>query len=193
MDVPLDELGLRQADAVAMRVVQDFPPDRIVCSTLSRARTTAIPLSRLTGIEPVYRDELQEMSFGEYEGKTWHEIERINPALIAQLGNYSDDSVTWPGGESRGGFHARIWTAMERIVHEHHGLRVAVISHGGVIGAFMALLRGQAPGDPAIYSLRNCSITHLHVRDTHTEVHRFNDVHHLDGIEELGRAEEIDL
>lgn len=193
MDLPLDELGLRQADAAAQRVAEDLPPTRIVCSPLSRARATAEPLARLTAIEPVYAPDLREMSFGDYEGKTWEEIEELDPGLVEQLFDYTDESVTWPGGESRAQFHRRVWQAMERVVHDHHGERVAVVSHGGVIGAFMAMLRGQNPGDPSIYGLRNCSITHLHVREAHTEVYRFNDTVHLDGLEEAGPAWELDL
>ncbi len=193
MDVPLDEFGLRQADAVSRRVASDVPPDLIVCSTLSRARATAAPLARIMGIEPIYDPDLQEMNFGDYEGRSWAEIERTDPHLVARLGNFSDESVAWPNGESRAEFHGRVWTAMERIVHTRHGQRVAVVSHGGVIGAFMAMLRGLTPGDPSIYGLRNCSITHLHVRETHTEVHRYNDIGHLEGLEEIGPTGEIDL
>ncbi|MGI9253804.1 MAG: histidine phosphatase family protein [Thermomicrobiales bacterium] len=193
MDVTLDEFGVRQAQAVCARVAAEYPVDHIVCSTLSRARATAAPLALLLNLDPEYEPDLQEMSFGEYEGKTWAEIERLDPAFVARLEDYADESVTWPGGESRAGFHHRIWQAMERVVHHHHGRRVAIVSHGGVIGAFMALLRGQVPGDPSVYGLRNCSITYLHVRDSHTEVHRFNDVDHLSGIEEFGETREIDL
>jgi len=193
MDLPLDDLGLRQAEAAAQRVAAELPPRVILCSTLSRARATAAPLASLTAIQPEFDPELREMSFGDYEGKTWEEIEDLDPGLVERLYDYEDESVAWPGGESRAQFHRRVWLAMERIVHAHQGERVAVVSHGGVIGAFMAMLRGQNPGDPSIYGLRNCSITHLHVRDAHTEVHRFNDTVHLDGLEEAGPSWELDL
>jgi broad specificity phosphatase PhoE len=192
-DIPLDEFGQRQAELVGQRVAAEFQVDHIVSSPLSRARATAAPLSRLLGLEPEFVPELQEMSFGRYEGLTWAQIEAADPEFVARLGNFSDESVTWPDGESRGGFYRRTWQAMEQVIHAYPGRRLAVVSHGGVIGAFMAMLRGQQPGDPAIYGLRNCSITHLHVQDTHTAVLRFNDVLHLEHLQEVGSTEEIDL
>jgi len=191
MDVPLDELGVRQAERMAIRVARELPPGRIVSSPLSRAASTAAPLARLLGLDPRYDPDLMEMNFGRYEGKTWAEIEAADPSFVARLSDLHDDTLTWPGGESRGEFYRRTWRAVERVVHDHPGERVAVVAHGGVIGAFMAMLRGQLPSDPAIYGLRNCSITHLHVREVHTEVHRFNDVTHLEGLVEVGHAEEI--
>ena len=192
MDVPLDELGLRQADRVARRVAAELPVSRIVSSPLSRAANTAAPLARLLGLEPEYDPDLMEMNFGQYEGRTWADIEASDPAFVARLSNLHDDTLRWPGGESRDEFYRRTWLAVERVVHANPGSRVAIVAHGGVIGAFMAMLRGQSPSDPSIYGLRNCSITHLHVREVHTEVHRFNDVAHLEDLVEVGQAEEIE-
>jgi broad specificity phosphatase PhoE len=178
-DIPLDAFGLMQAERVADRIAREFALDGIVSSPLSRALTTAQAIGGRFGIDPATDPRLVEMSFGDYEGMTWRQVRETNPALAARIDNVEDYEAGWPGGDVRRDFYHRIWTAIEEIVEFNPGRRMAVVAHGGVIGSFLAILRGQSPNDPAVYALQNCSITHLHVRPAHTEVHRFNDVEHL--------------
>ncbi|MCC6313634.1 MAG: histidine phosphatase family protein [Thermomicrobiales bacterium] len=179
IDLPLDTLGLQQAERVAERVAREFPGERLLTSPLLRARQTADAIAARTGLEPDLVPNLREMNFGSFEGKSFREIAQIDPGFVARLADYSDDDLRWPGGERRGGFTKRIWNAFEEVVAAHPGKHVTVVAHGGVIGAFMAMLRGASPNDPAIYGLANCSITHLRVLASHTEVRRFNDTDHL--------------
>ncbi len=168
-----------QAERVAARIASEFALDGIVSSPLSRALSTAQAIGRLTRLEPMLEPNLREMSFGRYEGLTWAQVRATDPALAARFEDISDDEAGAPEGEIRRDFYHRVWTAVEGVVERNPGRRIAVVAHGGVIGAFLAILREQSPNDPAIFSIRNCSITHLHVRATDTEVHRFNDVEHL--------------
>ncbi len=179
IDVPLDAFGLMQAERVATRIAREFALDGIVSSPLSRALATAEAIGRLTRLEPMLDPNLREMSFGRYEGLTWAQVRATDPALAARFEDISDDEAGAPEGEIRRDFYHRVWTAVEGVVERNPGRRIAVVAHGGVIGAFLAILREQSPNDPAIFSIQNCSITHLHVRATDTEVHRFNDVEHL--------------
>lgn len=179
IDVPLDAFGLMQAERVADRIAREFALDAIVSSPLSRALATARAISARTGLEPILEPSLREMSFGRYEGLTWAQFREIDPVLAARFEDIADDEAGAPGGEVRRDFYHRVWTSIEGVVERNPGRRVAVVAHGGVIGAFLAILRGRSPNDPAVFSIQNCSITHLHVRHTDTEVHRFNDVEHL--------------
>ncbi len=185
-DIPLDRFGEHQAQLVADRIAREWPADAIVSSPMLRARSTAEPIAHRLGLVPTTVDDLREMDFGRFEGHTFAEIHRIDPGFIERLADFQDDDLTWPGGEERGAFYRRVWGAFEQVVRDHPGRRVVVVAHGGVIGAFMAMLRGQLPGDPTIYGLQNCSVTHLVVQQPHTEVHRFNCVAHLDGIDDSG-------
>ena len=185
-DIPLDRFGRHQAQLVADRIAREWPADAIVSSPMLRARTTAEPIAERLGLVPTTVDDLREMDFGRFEGHTFEEINRLDPDFIERLAAFDDDDLAWPGGEQRGAFYRRVWGAFEQVVHDHRGRRVVVVAHGGVIGAFMAMLRGQLPGDPTIYGLKNCSVTHLVVQRPHTEVHRFNCVAHLDGLDDTG-------
>ncbi len=192
-DIPLDQFGRHQAQLVADRIAREWPTDAIVTSPLLRARTTAEPIADRLGLVPTIIDDLREMDFGRFEGHTFDEIYRLDPGFVERLADFHDDDLEWPGGEQRGAFYRRVWAAFEQVVRDHPGRRVVVVAHGGVIGAFMAMLRGQLPGDPTIYGLQNCSVTHLVVQAPHTEVHRFNCVAHLDGLDDAGYQDEEEI
>lgn len=183
-DSPLDRFGEHQARMVADRIAREWPADAIVTSPMLRARATAVPITARLGLTPTTVDDLREMDFGRFEGRSFEEIRRLDPQFVERLADVHDDNLEWPEGERRGAFYERVWRAFGQVVDEQPARRVVVVAHGGVIGAFMAMLRGQLPGDPAIYGLKNCSVTHLVVRERHTEVHEFNCVAHLEGLDD---------
>ena len=191
-DIPLDRFGELQARMVAERIAREWPVDSIVTSPMLRARATAMPIAARLGLIPITIDDLREMDFGRFEGQSFEDIHRVDPQFIERLADVHDDDLEWPDGERRGAFYERVWRAFSRVIDEQPGRRVVVVAHGGVIGAFMAMLRGQLPGDPAIYGVKNCSVTHLVVRNRHTEVHRFNCVAHLDSLDDTAFTEDDD-
>ncbi|MDO8106409.1 histidine phosphatase family protein [Isoptericola sp. b441] len=68
-DVPLTELGRRQAADLSARLA-DLHPDRVVASPLRRASETA----ELGGLVPEIDERLVEWDYGAYEGLTTPEI-----------------------------------------------------------------------------------------------------------------------
>lgn len=186
MDVPLDDHGIAQAERAAARISAQYQLDHVVSSPLQRARTTAEIIARHHPVPFQLHDGLKEMSFGIYEGMKWNAVRELDPQLAARFDDLDDYHATWPGGDQRRQFYDRVWSVLEEIVEQHPHRRVLVVAHGGVIGALMAMLREESPNDPAIYGLRNCSITHLEVTSDHTVVHRYNDVEHLADLEEGG-------
>lgn len=73
IDIPLNELGHRQAAAAARELVK-LSPSRLYCSDLTRAQQTAGELVALTGLAPVVDARLRERSYGSWEGLTAEEI-----------------------------------------------------------------------------------------------------------------------
>ncbi len=67
---------------------------------------------------------------------------------------------------------------MNRIVAAHPGQRVAVFSHGGVIGELMSQAVGGGRGF-AFVGADNGSISHLVAANGRWIVRRFNDTSHL--------------
>lgn len=104
-DIPLNDKGRGQArrngEALKARLGDPAAWD-FVASPLGRARETMEIARRAMGLDPLaYRldDRLKEIAFGEWEGYTGDDIERLHPELAA-----ARRADKWaflpPGGES---------------------------------------------------------------------------------------------
>jgi glucosyl-3-phosphoglycerate phosphatase len=140
-DVPLNEVGLRQA-AEAARYLAALRPDAIFSSDLSRASVTADALARLTGLTVQLDKDLRERSGGSWEGLTEEEIRERFPA----------ERATWtpPDGESAQAVADRASAALERIAASMPGGSTAVVvSHGAAMGMAVARVL-QIPWQPRV-------------------------------------------
>lgn len=140
----LTELGRAQARKVA-EALRARPLTAIYSSDLRRATQTATPLAAATGLEPVLQVELRERHYGVLETLTWPEVESNHPELYAGL-QVGDGGMRLPGGESREDLLARVGPAFDRIADAHPGEEVAVVTHGGVVAAFLTLVMGLPSG-----------------------------------------------
>jgi alpha-ribazole phosphatase len=134
-DVPLSDMGRRQAEALG-RFFIGQSVDRLYSSDLQRAVHTAEPVSRALGI-PVTQDRrLRETFFGEWEGRTYNEIEARWPRDLAV---WYDDPVahTPPGGERLALLKERVAAFVDDMRRQHKGETVVTVAHGGVIRAIL--------------------------------------------------------
>ncbi len=190
-DIPLDELGRRQAESVAERF-RSITIDHIVSSPLQRAHYTASAIGLITGHEPVVMDGLREMDFGDAEMLSIPEILERYADMLPGLGDPYDLNMQWPNGESRFGFHARVLAAVNTILHDYADRRVAVVCHGGVIASVLSHLEDGPRNDFVRYSIANCSITHMSVLPDETVIHSWNDHSHLEEVMGPLRLDPID-
>lgn len=180
-DVPLDELGRRQADQVAARFKQ-IEIDSIISSPLQRAHYTAERIGNVSGHTPIVMDGLKEMNFGDAEMLTYPEIIANWPTLLDPESNKNLSEFRWPNGESDVEFLARILATMGSVMQDYQNQRVAVVCHGGVISNVLNHLHGGDRDGFMQFSIANCSITHLQVSKEQTTVHYWNDHAHLDEV-----------
>ena len=188
-DVPLDDLGRLQADALADRLGAT-PIDRIVSSDLSRAVDTIAPLARAIGV-PIERDpRLREISNGEWSGLLPEEISARWPDLWAAY--RAGEDVLRPGGEQ--------WaTVRERVVasaleHAVSGGVIVLCTHGGAALNLALWAAGLPPGGNIFMgklgALGNTSVTTIEIiTDSGDEARLvgFNDVGHLGATPDLRR------
>ncbi len=161
-DVLLTDLGHRQAEAVAKEVAS-LSPDALVTSPLQRARQTAAPIGATLDLLPTVIEEIAEFSFGELEGWGEHDALSAHPHLRALIQGTGHPDDFWPGGESTNSFVARILSGFTKIMTDHRHRCVVVVTHGGVIGTFAAML--VASGDTSFFPflVQNCSISRFTV------------------------------
>jgi broad specificity phosphatase PhoE len=127
LDVPLDELGQRQAAALG-QIDELRNATRVVASPLMRARQTAEALG-----PPVTLDERwAEIDYGVYDGA---ELDSVGD-LWREWGN--DLAYTPEGGESIAAMGARIRAACDSLWDEAAVQDVVVVTHVSPIKAALA-------------------------------------------------------
>lgn len=181
-DISLDELGVRQAVAVAEHFAAANPPDVIISSPLKRARETAQAIADRLSLPVETEDDLAELHFGTYEGWSFADLVEQQPELAAQ---FWDDEIDpyWPGGERLSEFHERVRRVVTSLSERYASHTAIVVAHGGVLGSLASQLLGTPPNDWSRYQIANCSVTHLEIGAEQSLLHRLNDVEHLVTIE----------
>ncbi len=175
-DPPLSPNGRAQALLVAARLRRSRL-DAVYVTSLRRTVETARPLLELTGLEPVVEPDLREVHLGEWEGGLFRQhVAENHPLAVRMYAEERWDAI--PGAESAESLARRVRGALERIAAEHPGGRVAVFTHGGVIGQALALAAASRPF--AFLGADNGSISQLVVGPERWTVRRFNDTAHLE-------------
>jgi probable phosphoglycerate mutase len=178
-DPELTANGVAQAEAAAARLSgKPYQVDVIVTSPLKRARTTAEIVAGRTGAPVTVDERLRETDFGDWEGHTFTEIQRRWPEeLTAWL---ADPAVSPPQGESFAVVARRLQAVRERLVSEHAGKTVLVVSH---VTPIKMLLRFALTAPPTALYRMHLDLSSLSVIEYYEDgpavVKAFNDTAHL--------------
>ena len=148
MDVPLSELGERQADALG-RWFGDLPADQrpevLLCSPYRRALQTAqrvLQAARLPLKPPhfICDERLREKEFGILDRLTVLGIRQRYPELAAQRNHVGKFYFRPPGGESWCDVILRLRSVVEMITREHRRQRVLIVAHQVTVNCFRYLV-----------------------------------------------------
>ena len=131
LNIPLNDTGHWQGQRLGQALAGEAIA-AIYASDLSRAHETALYVSRATGVPVVPEMGLRERGFGEFEGKTFAEIEIALPDQ-SQRWRKRDPSFTPAGGESLLQVQARVLATVNRLAEQHPGELIVMVGHGGVM------------------------------------------------------------
>jgi probable phosphoglycerate mutase len=177
---PLTDLGQRQAAAAASEL-RRRGPTVLVTSDLARAHQTAAPIAAMLGLEPRLEPGVRERSLGVFDGLTFADAEARVPDVWQRL--MSRDPAAVPeGGESADVVFARVSAAIQRILTEHAGERIAVVTHGLAlfhVFAYVCGLGSPSADLPVFVLVDNASITQLERRNDRWRIVSINDTAHL--------------
>ena len=129
-DPPLTEQGHAQAAATAAFLSRD-PLDRIYSSPLRRAHQTALPLAERMGLEIEIEPRVAEYDRDSDTYIPLEELKRTDPVAWRDF-----MKLGYPEGMDLDQFRHDVVAAMEEIIADNRGRRVAVVCHGGVINAW---------------------------------------------------------
>lgn len=140
-DIPLNEHGLKQAQAGAL-VLAKSAPSIVVSSDLSRAYTQAQILAKCLGVEVITDTRLRERGFGLFEGLT-------STQLMSQYGEYYQ---AWKQQgectEARIETRAEVGQRVAECVNEYADKcadTLVIVSHGSALTQGCAVLLGLDP------------------------------------------------
>lgn len=182
-DVPLTELGARQAVAAGERLAAEAEalgtegPLPVVCSPLTRARQTAQAVVEATGGLLETDDGLLETDFGSWEGLTFTEAAEKYPQL--HRGWLGDPSAEPPGGESLEAVHERVGAACRGLLDRYAGRTVVLVSH---VTPIKSVLRTALDVGPSVFYRLHLDLASLSLAefypDGNASVRLVNDTAH---------------
>ncbi|NQW93053.1 MAG: histidine phosphatase family protein [Polaromonas sp.] len=159
LDIPLSANGRWQAERLA-EALRDEPITAIYASDLTRAWETAQYVGRATGVELTKEIGLRERDFGDFEGKTFAEIELLLPEQSLRW-RKRDPHFYPAGGESLVALRTRVMEAAERLAAQHPGEQIALVGHGGVMDVLYRAATRLDIQAPRTWALGNAAINRL--------------------------------
>lgn len=178
-DAPLSDLGERQAKAVGERLA-DARLGRVYCSDMRRAHDTAKQIAMHHGFEPTVRPGLKEIDLWQNapQDKGLLDIytrEELG-AVYREVGR-TRMHAAWPYSEDAATFRSRITVALDQAIAESHGMRIAVVCHGGVINAVLSRVLGSQFDQ--LVPVHHTSISVMRAADTRRVILTVNDYSHV--------------
>ncbi|MFM5904112.1 MAG: bifunctional RNase H/acid phosphatase [Microbacteriaceae bacterium] len=164
---PLSDLGREDATRVA-RLLAEFgktgayahmdSPDAIITSPILRTRETASIIAERLGLSDVaIEDNIAEISFGTWDGKSNDEAKALDPELFE--GWRGSWTVSPPDGESLETFDARIAEAQKGLVKKYAGRTVVVVAHVMPIRGLIGKVLGTPPSVYWSLQVAPCSVS----------------------------------
>ncbi len=140
----LTDVGQRQAEAAAKYLGDRGGVAAVVTSPLQRAYDTAAKAAKALGLDVTVDDDLIETDFGAWEGLTFMEAAERDPELHRNW--LRDTTIKPPDGESFDSVAQRVQRVRGRLIAEHAGETVLVVSHVTPIKTLLRLALDAGPG-----------------------------------------------
>lgn len=176
-DIPLNERGRAQADALAKRLAAE-PLEAIYASPLTRAQETAEAATRLHGLQIQTVPDLSEFHQGELEGRYLSDLIKEYPDLMAAFAKDPAD-VRIPGGETLSEVQARAWRAFTEILDRHDRGTLVVVSHNMTILTLLCRFLGMPISHFRRLSQSSTGVNILERGVMGLHIRVMNDVSHL--------------
>ena len=155
-DIELNEEGIEQAKE-ARKILEEYPIDMIVSSTLKRARKTAEIINESKKVPILFKEELEERGFGEFEGKTREEIQ--DEVWTSEILDNYNLNKQYKGVETIQELCSRVWNLIDELKENYTDKNILLVTHGGVTRAISGYFDGaNENGILEDLKLQNCGI-----------------------------------
>ena len=180
IDIDLDETGMKQAQAVGERFAQSELA-AIYSSPLKRAMATAEPIGRHLGLQVVPLEGINDMNFGNWEGRSIDDVKEQNKELF-DLWRYSPDKLSIPGGETLDDVRQRVAATVDDLVAKHENDTVLLVTHRVVCKVLLCYLLGLDNSHFWQIAQDTTAVNRFQVVGGRSTVTLINDTCHLRGL-----------
>ena len=140
-DSVLTPLGIQQAQSLGQRLEGIHYDAHYSSSSVRTRQTTENAFPQASTVH--FRDNLREIHLGHWEGNLYAEMAEREPASYAHFWD-QPHLFAVDGAESFHDLQARAVAAVDDILAQHSGQRVALVSHGALIKAYLCHLEGRS-------------------------------------------------
>ena len=178
LDVPLNEVGLSQARAVAA-ALQGERFTTIYSSDLQRVTQTAEPSARMLGL-PVHLDpRLRERHYGMFQTLTYADVKVLHPEDYARF-KAKDPDYDFRTGESLRAFSARSIECLADLAARHSGESILVFTHGGVLEMARRFATGASLSTVREFEIPNCGLNRMAIAGNEWSILGWAECGHLE-------------
>ncbi|MFW6125955.1 MAG: histidine phosphatase family protein [Chloroflexota bacterium] len=177
VDIDLDDMGMRQAAAVAERLSR-VQATAVYSSPLKRAMTTAEPIARRLGLEVVPLEGMNDMDFGNWEGRSVDEVREQDGELF-DLWRHDPDVVRIPGGETLDEVRDRVAVTLDELAASHEDCMLVLVTHRVVCKVLLCYLLGLDNSHFWQIAQDTAAVNCFHMADGRGTVSLINDTCHL--------------
>ena len=180
-ELPLSDLGRRQAQAAAGYIAATWKPEAVYTSPLGRCRETGAVIAGPLRLEPQPVDGLADIDYGEWQSLT----------RDAAKQRWPDETELWfraphlaliPGGETLAAVLSRAIAALRDIVRHHRNGTAALVGHDSV-NRVLLLFALELPLS-RYWHLRQdpCCVNELFFDNDSFTIGSINQTQHLSGL-----------
>jgi len=172
----LSRLGIEQAKRIAKRL--DYVDFVAAYSSPAKRAVQTARWALDPSLEIETREGLREISLGVWEGERASTLRRRYPRQV-KLWFHKPSAVRIPGGETVGHFRRRVAREINRIRAAHPDGEIAIVTHGGVICAYLTYALEMKLDNLWSFKIRNASVTRILFPQGRARVDLLGDIHHL--------------
>jgi probable phosphoglycerate mutase len=178
LDVPLSEVGISQARAVAI-ALRGETFSALYSSDLQRVTQTAEPTARMLGLPVRLDPRLRERHYGMFQTLKYAEVKMLHPEDYARFKS-KDPDYDFRTGESLRTFHARSIECLADLAARHPGESLLVFTHGGVLEMARRFATGASLSTVREFEIPNCGINRMSISGDEWSVLGWAECAHLE-------------
>jgi len=179
-DLPLDETGIKQAEAAAQKLA-GCEATAIYSSPLQRTMMTAKPIADVLSLTIQPLEGLIDIDYGAWQGLSTEEALEQDTNLYQQWIR-TPQNARFPDGEGLQDVRDRVETVINKVLSEHTGQTVILVSHVVVCRVFICTVLGLDNSHFWQIGQDVNAINTIGLREEKLVLNSLNDTCHLKGL-----------